>query len=252
MLDPARSAASRLITQSSRFSIPDFLVPVFSFTKAKRLFSNSPTIASRIGAAPLSVPSEVNLRLLDPIAARSSGIVSKSRDVQVLEVEGPSGKMSVEVPSYMTFSQDVDSRKATLSIDDKSVRKQREMWGTTRAVLNNHILGVSEGHTAILRLVGVGFRATVEATAVTKQPEYPGQKFVSLKVGYSHPIELGIPVGVKASVPQPTRILLEGSDKEVVKQFAAEIREWRKPEPYKGKGIFVNAETIRLKAKKIK
>ena len=160
--------------------------------------------------------------------------------------------MSVEVPSYMTFSQDVDSRKATLSIDDKSVRKQREMWGTTRAVLNNHILGVSEGHTAILRLVGVGFRATVEATAVTKQPEYPGQKFVSLKVGYSHPIELGIPVGVKASVPQPTRILLEGSDKEVVKQFAAEIREWRKPEPYKGKGIFVNAETIRLKAKKIK
>jgi large subunit ribosomal protein L6 len=124
--------------------------------------------------------------------------------------------------------------------------------GTCRAYLQNHILGVSEGHSAILRLVGVGYRATVEKSAVTKQPEYPGQEFVSLKVGYSHPIELGVPVGVKASTPQPTRILLEGVEKEVVKQFAAEIRQWRVPEPYKGKGIFVNDETIKLKAKKIK
>lgn len=87
---------------------------------------------------------------------------------------------------------------------------------------------------------------------MTKQPEYPGQQFVSLKVGYSHPIELGVPEGVKASVPQSTRILLEGCEKEVVMQFAAEIRQWRRPEPYKGKGIFVNGETIKLKAKKIK
>lgn len=124
--------------------------------------------------------------------------------------------------------------------------------GTVRAYLHNHILGVSEGHTAILRLVGVGYRASVEDKATTKEPAYPGQKFVSLKVGYSHPIELGVPMGVKASCPQPTRILLEGIEKEVVKQFAAEIRAWRVPEPYKGKGIFVNEETIRLKAKKIK
>ena len=110
------------------------------------------------------------------------------------------------------------------------------MIGTTRAYLQNHILGVSEGHNAILRLVGVGFRATVETTATTVKPEYPGQQFVSLKVGYSHPIELGVPQGVKASTPQPTRILLEGPVKEVVMQFAAEIRMWRKPEPYKGKG----------------
>jgi large subunit ribosomal protein L6 len=103
-----------------------------------------------------------------------------------------------------------------------------------------------------LRLVGVGYRATVESTAITKTPDYPGQQFVSLKVGYSHPIELGLPPGVKASTPQPTRILLESINKAVVTQFAAEIREWRKPEPYKGKGIFVNEETIKLKAKKIK
>jgi len=75
---------------------------------------------------------------------------------------------------------------------------------------------------------------------------------VNLKVGYSHPIELGIPQGVTASCPQPTRILLEGMNKEVLKQFAAHIRKWRVPEPYKGKGIFVNDETIQLKAKKIK
>lgn len=75
---------------------------------------------------------------------------------------------------------------------------------------------------------------------------------MSLKVGYSHPIELGVPKGVKASTPQPTRILLEGIEKEVVKEFAAKIRKWRVPEPYKGKGIFVDDETIKLKAKKIK
>jgi large subunit ribosomal protein L6 len=124
--------------------------------------------------------------------------------------------------------------------------------GTTRAYLQNHILGVSEGHTAILRLVGVGYRATVENTATTVSPEFEGQQFVSLKVGYSHPIELPVPKGVKASVPQPTRILLEGIEKEVLLSFAAKIRMWRKPEPYKGKGIFVNGETIKLKSKKIK
>ena len=119
-------------------------------------------------------------------------------------------------------------------------------------MLQNQILGVSEGHSTILRLVGVGYRATIENSAVTKQAAYPGQKFVSLKVGYSHPIELGVPEGVKASTPQPTRILLEGCEKGTLKQFAAEIREWRRPEPYKGKGIFIDGETIRLKAKKIK
>lgn len=121
-----------------------------------------------------------------------------------------------------------------------------------RAHIQNTISGVSEGHIAILRLVGVGYRATIESSAITKQPTYPGQQFVSLKLGYAHPVELGVPQGVKATVPQPTRILLEGPDKHAITQFAADIRAWRKPEPYKGKGIFVNDETIRLKAKKIK
>ena len=111
---------------------------------------------------------------------------------------------------------------------------------------------MSEGHICILSFVGVGYRAIIESMASTVEAEYPGQQFVSLKVGYSHPIELGVPLGVKASTPQPTRILLEGARKDVVTKFAAEIRAWRKPEPYKGKGIFVNGEKIILKDKSIK
>ena len=191
------------------------------------------------------------MTVLDPPASKASASrrVAPSRTIQV---NGPLGALSVPLPSYMTLHQDLETKKATLGIEDRTVRAQREMWGTTRAYLNNYIMGVSEGHSTILRLNGVGYRALIEKTATTVKPEYDGQLFVSLKVGYSHPIELGVPQGVKASTPQPTRILLEGRDKEVINQFAAEIRAWRKPEPYKGKGIFVNGETIRLKAKKIK
>jgi len=167
-------------------------------------------------------------------------------------VGGPLGQMTLKIPPFLNVSHDETLRKATVTVQDSAIAHQRAMWGTVRSHLQNYILGVSEGHVCILSLVGVGYRAFIESNATTVSPEYPGQKFVSLKVGYSHPIELGIPQGVKASTPQPTRILLEGVDKEAVTQFAAEIREWRKPEPYKGKGIFVNGETIKLKSKKIK
>jgi len=156
------------------------------------------------------------------------------------------------IPPFVNLEHDAALRRAIVSIEDKEVRKQREMWGTTRAYLQNHILGVSEGHTAILRLVGVGYRATVENAATTVSPKFESQQFVALKVGYSHPIELPVPKGIRASVPQPTHILLEGVEKEIIMQFAARIRMWRKPEPYKGKGIFINGETIKLKAKNIK
>lgn len=180
--------------------------------------------------------------------------------------------MSIE--PFIRIEHDTATRKAFVSVEDREKKNQRAMWGqhnppsfsrlfvrkllkfppgTTRAYLQNHILGVSEGHTAILRLVGVGYRATVEpASNVTAKAEYEGQQFVVLKVGYSHPIELPVPRFVKASTPQPTRILLEGPEKEVVLLFAAQLRRWRVPEPYKGKGIFVNGEEIKLKNKKIK
>ena len=162
--------------------------------------------------------------------------------------------MTVPLPPYIITNLDEEARQITVQVRDPDEKHQRSMWGTMRAHVSNSISGVSEGHVCILRLVGVGYRAEIHDTPTVPnlKPEYEGQKFVFLKLGFAHPVELGIPEGVKATVPQPTRILLEGCNKQVVSQFAAEIREWRKPEPYKGKGIFVNDETIKLKAKKIK
>lgn len=261
MLPTTRSSALRAtnaLTHSSKPSstLPDFLLPSFSsltrpIPSSRAPFSSTRPNASRIGLAPLALPEGVTLSISDPPASKNAANrrVAASRTVHV---SGPLGQLSTPLPPYMTLSHDESGKKAFLSIADRTVREQRQMWGTTRAYLNNYIMGVSEGHSTILRLNGVGYRALIEKAATTKNAEYEGQVFVSLKVGYSHPIELGVPKGVKASTPQPTRILLEGSDKEVINQFAAEIRNWRKPEPYKGKGIFVNGETIRLKAKKIK
>jgi large subunit ribosomal protein L6 len=128
-------------------------------------------------------------------------------------------------------------------------RLTARLAGTSWAYLNNFVTGVSEGHTAILRLVGVGYRATVERRRAKEQ--YPGQKFLCVKLGFTHPVEEGIPEGVTVTVPAPTRILIEGVDREVIMSFAGRVRLWRKPEPYKGKGVFINDETIKLKSKNI-
>ncbi|KKY15658.1 putative 60s ribosomal protein [Diplodia seriata] len=178
----------------------------------------------------------------------------RTRNVQgaTVRVKGPLGEMSYTVPPFVEIVRETPTAQPIVKVLDQEEKQQREMWGTVRAYLQNHILGVSEGHNAILRLVGVGYRATIETTATTVESEYEGQQFVNLKVGFSHPVELGIPKGLKASTPQPTRLLLEGVDREAVMSFAAKIRAWRVPEPYKGKGIFVNDEDIKLKSKKIK
>ncbi|KAI9893983.1 MAG: hypothetical protein M1814_004753 [Vezdaea aestivalis] len=229
---------------------PTFLAPSLLFAASSRRFGSSPIYASHIGSNPLTLPPDVEFKVSNLNSAREwTGLGASTRNA---EVKGPLGTLSLSFPAYMEIEHDEGKRQLKLSVENQKERKQREMWGTTRAYLANYILGVSEGHTAILGLVGVGYRATVEPTSTTMIAEYPGQQFVSLKIGFTHPIDLGIPRGVKATVPQPTRILLEGIDKEGLNQFAAEIRRWRKPEPYKGKGIFVNGETIRLKNKKIK
>ncbi|KAE8132589.1 ribosomal protein L6, alpha-beta domain-containing protein [Aspergillus pseudotamarii] len=232
-------------------SLPLYLAPAFSYPQRAQPFSTTSPTQSRVGGAPISVPPEVSLKFIDLPQTQVRGL-AKDIPKTAIEVKGPLGELTLSIPPFLEVAHDEGLRKATLSVQDSSVAHQRAMWGTTRAHLQNYILGVSEGHVCILSLVGVGYRATVESTATTVEPEYPGQQFVSLKVGYSHPIELGVPQGVKASTPQPTRILLEGVNKNVVTKFAAEIREWRKPEPYKGKGIFINGETIKLKAKKIR
>ncbi|KAJ4295362.1 54S ribosomal protein L6 mitochondrial [Kalmusia sp. IMI 367209] len=230
-------------------SIPLFLLPAFQAPAAVRSFATTSPCQSKIGSAPLSVPPGVTFTVIPP-SARGRG--TRAQAMSTVQIKGPLGELSMDVPAYVNINQDNALSGPTLTVQDSLDKKQKAMWGTTRAYLQNHILGVSEGHSAILRFNGVGYRASVETTATTVEPEYPGQKFVNLKVGYSHPIELGIPKGVTASTPQPTRLLLEGPEKEVVMQFAANIRMWRKPEPYKGKGIFVNGETIKLKNKRTK
>ncbi|KAJ5129473.1 uncharacterized protein N7515_005512 [Penicillium bovifimosum] len=246
---PQRCARQLLREPFQRGSLPIFLAPAFS--PRTQCFSTTTPAQSRVGGAAISIPPEVSFNLVDLPAGLSR---TRGKDIPkfAAEIKGPKGEMTLNIPSFVTITRDEAGQKATLAVQDQSVPHQRAMWGTIRALLQNHILGVSEGHVCILSMVGVGYRATVEDKATTVEPTYPGQKFISLKVGFSHPIELGIPKGVQASTPQPTRILLEGVDKRIVTQFAAEIREWRRPEPYKGKGIFVNGETIKLKAKKIK
>ncbi|OKP13161.1 54S ribosomal protein L6, mitochondrial [Penicillium subrubescens] len=247
---PQRCARQLIREPFQRGSLPLFLTPAFSPSRTQ-CFSTSSPMQSRVGGAAISVPPEVSLNLVD-IPKSATRVRGKDVPKFTAEIKGPKGEMSLTIPSFLDVNYDAANSKATLSVSDSEQPHQRAMWGTTRALLQNHIIGVSEGHICILSMVGVGYRATIEFKATTVTASYPGQQFVSLKVGFSHPIELGIPEGIKASTPQPTRILLEGVDKRKVTQFAAEIREWRRPEPYKGKGIFVNGETIKLKAKKIK
>lgn len=169
---------------------------------------------------------------------------------RTITVKGPLGELKLDVPGFVRLEENKEEKTVSLGVEDANVKHQKEMWGTSWAYLNNHITGVSEGHTAILRLVGVGYRASVEERA--GRTRYPGQKFLCLKLGYTHPVEVGVPEGVKVSTPQPTRVLIEGAEREAIMSFAGSVRLYRKPEPYKGKGIFINDETIKLKQKKIK
>ncbi|KOS22687.1 54S ribosomal protein L6 [Escovopsis weberi] len=160
------------------------------------------------------------------------------------------GTLELEVPDFVSIEQNAEERTATLRVQDENIKRQKETWGTTWSYLNNYVMGVSEGHTAILRLVGVGYRASVEERGAKET--FPGQRFLCLKLGFTHAVEEGIPRGVKVTTPSPTRILLEGPDREVLMSFAGRVRKHRPPEPYKGKGVFINDQTIKLKQKKIK
>ncbi|KAI1211432.1 ribosomal protein L6 [Annulohypoxylon truncatum] len=238
-----------LANTNSAVTLPAFLVPAFQTAAPRRQFSSTTNRSSKLGRTPISIPPGVELMIGEPKVKRDLTTYLKIAK-RTVTVTGPLGKLDLEVPPYIHINHDEALRRAVLTIEDTNAKQQKEMWGTTWAYLNRHIIGVSEGHTAVLRLVGVGYRATIEERP--RKAQYPGQKFVCLKLGFTHPVEEPVPFGMKASTPQPTRILLEGINREEVMSFAARIRKWRRPEPYKGKGIFVNDETIRLKQKKIK
>ncbi|PWW79334.1 mitochondrial 54S ribosomal protein YmL16 [Tuber magnatum] len=205
-------------------------------------FSSTSIASSKIGKSPVVIPDTVTLTKLPPPKHENP----RETPVGSLRVKGPLGKLDLILPPYVTITEtpipSSTSRRATIKVENPRIRQQREMWGTSRANLQKIVLGVTEGHSAILRLVGIGYRAMVEGD----------RRLLQMRLGFSHPIEMSVPEGVKCSVPTPTRILLEGVDKTKVNQFAASIRKWRIPEPYKGKGIFIGEETIKIKVKKVK
>lgn len=197
-----------------------------------RSFSTARCLQSYIGSAPIAIPDGVTLSDF-PLATKSS-----SASLRTIAVRGPKGELSLRVPPYLTLKKNdlPTGSTVTLSILNASEKAQRSMWGTTRALLSNSIVGVTEGFTVSIKFVGVGYRAAVEG------------KTIVVRVGYSKPVVLEVPEGVTAKCPQPTALILDGRDKQVVTQFAADIRSYRPPEPYKGKGIFVDNEKIKIKS----
>ncbi|KAL6866650.1 ribosomal protein L6 [Trichoderma novae-zelandiae] len=242
LLPAAAAAAASSASSAGRFLFPPSAA-------RPRPFSTTHAPGSKLGRTPLSVPPGVEVAMGEPRALRSATsykpVVRKT-----ITVTGPLGTLTLDVPEFVDLEQSAEDRTAMLSVRDPNVKEQKEMWGTSWSYLSNHITGVSEGHTAILRLVGVGYRASVEQRGAKEQ--FPGQKFLCLKLGFTHPVEVGIPRGVTVTTPSLTRILLEGPDREVLMSFAGVVRKWRPPEPYKGKGVFINDQTIKLKQKKIK
>ncbi|HWV42990.1 50S ribosomal protein L6 [Pseudorhodoplanes sp.] len=161
---------------------------------------------SRVGKKPVSVPSGVT--------ANVSG--------QTINVKGPKGALSLVVDERVVVAMD----KGEIKVDPKDESKEaRALWGTTRANLNNIMTGVTKGFERRLEITGVGYRAAVQG------------KNLQLALGYSHDVLYPIPEGIAVATPKPTEIVVSGIDKKKVGQVASEIRAYRPPEPYKGKGV---------------
>jgi large subunit ribosomal protein L6 len=175
---------------------------------------------SRIGKAPITVPSGVEVLIAD-------GRVS---------VKGPQGTLERVLPGEITIRQE-DSVLTVERPNDE--RQNRALHGLTRSLVNNMVLGVTNGFSKDLEIVGVGYRAVAKG---------PGQ--LELALGFSHPVIINAPDGITFEVPVPTRISVRGIDKEKVGQVAANIRKMRKPEPYKGKGVRYAGEHVQRKAGK--
>jgi len=174
---------------------------------------------SRIGKAPIEVPNKVEISI----------------EGNTVTVKGPLGTLT------RTFRPELEIiREGNLLIINRKNedRQTRSLHGLTRTLLNNMVVGVSQGFTKNLEMVGVGYRAQVQ-----------GKKLV-MQLGYSHPIEVDPPAGIEISVEANTKITVKGYDKQVVGDVAANIRSFRKPEPYKGKGVRYTGEKVRRKAGK--
>jgi len=174
---------------------------------------------SRIGNLPVSIPNGVTVTV----------------EAESVKVKGPKGELTHRLPAGITVDKAdnvVNVKRASDETNHKSLH------GLTRSLINNMMEGVTKGYQKQLEITGVGYKAEVRPYGL------------QLALGYSHSIEYKAPVGIKLSAPQPTQIVIDGADKAVVGQVAAELRSLRPPEPYKGKGIRYAGEVIRRKAGK--
>ncbi|KAG5645468.1 hypothetical protein DXG03_006013 [Asterophora parasitica] len=167
-----------------------------------------------------------------------------------LSITGPLGTTSVPLEPYMKIDFPENNVMA-VTVQDAEVKVQRQMWGTTRTLIFNAITGMTEGFSVPLYLVGVGYRVALEEDPRGKTNGGNGQR-LNMKLGYSHSVFVPIPTHIKCEVPTATKIVLECTDKHQLGLFAAKVRSYRKPEPYKGKGIFIGNEQIRIKSVKKK
>ena len=168
---------------------------------------------SRIGKRPVSIPSGVSAEIANG----------------TLTVKGPKGTLSLSMRDEISYSVDGDAISVKPANDSKSARA---FWGMQRTLVDNLITGVTDGYTKVLEITGVGYRANSQG------------KNLKLQLGYSHDVDFAIPEGIEIKTPDNTTIEISGIDKQQVGQVAAEIRRWRKPEPYKGKGIKYRGEYI--------
>jgi large subunit ribosomal protein L6 len=174
---------------------------------------------SRIGRLPITVPSGVDVTI----------------DGRNVTVKGPKGTLSRALHPDITVSREDGTLVVTRPTEQKT---HKQLHGLTRTLVNNMVVGVTDGYRKGLEITGVGYRAALNGKRLT------------LNLGYSHPIEIDPPDGISFELENPTRLAVVGIDKELVGQIAAKVRATRKPEPYKGKGVRYSGEYIRRKAGK--
>lgn len=172
---------------------------------------------SRIGKKPIDVPSNVTLTL----------------EEQFVKAKGPLGELSLSYPGEVKVVKE-ESGKLRL-YKTAETKRANQMHGLFRTLTDNIIIGVSKGFDKKLQLVGVGYRAAVEGNDLV------------MNLGFSHPVRMAVPEGLQVKVEENTRIIVSGYDKSAIGQFAATIKKWRPPEPYKGKGIRYADEVVRRK-----
>jgi large subunit ribosomal protein L6 len=176
---------------------------------------------SRIGKKPVALPKGV----------------TASVEGQTVKVKGPKGELSVKLVPQVSASVGEDGITVT---PDKNQDKSAQMWGLSRSLVNNLVTGVTTGFSQKLEIQGVGYRAAVQG------------KVLNLQLGFSHDVPYAIPDGITIVTEKPTMIMITGIDRQKVGQVAAEIRSWRPPEPYKGKGVRYEGEYVRRKEGKKK